>query len=155
MTEELKCACCSGEDCCCGPTAEQLATMKQWEKEMVTKYGFYIHYVPDRLYVDCHTHGLRDSLGHPELQIVASIPGNIAMGIMHNVVDKIREGHELKDQEKLDQIIETFPILIAKMKDREGAEYFRIIFPDADGRFPDDEDCSPFFKAQVLEDLVW
>lgn len=159
---KMKCACCGkdlphGGDKGCEPSRERLAEMKTWEQEMIEKWGFYIHYVPDchGFYVDCHTHGLRKSLNHPEIQFVLPLSGDHAMPIMHSVVGKIKEKHHLVDKEKIDEIITNFPVLVAEMKDQECDTYFRIIFPDPKGLFPEDEGCDETYKKQAEERLVW
>ena len=158
---KMKCACCgkdlSNHDAFCIHDEKQPEDMVKWEDSMIEQYGFYIHYVPDteNEYVDCHTHGLTQSFDHPELQIVLSIPAAVVVSIMHDIVDMIRDGRKLEDGDLLDKIIESSPVLLAKMKDKDAQEYFRIVLPDKNWKLPTDESCASGFKKQMEEDLVW
>jgi hypothetical protein len=125
-------------------------SMAAWKRDCMKKYGFYIHFVlsENTEYVDCHTHGLMKSFHHPELQFVIPIDEKTAASVLNALAEKISAGRTFHDGEYVDQIIDGFPVLLLLQKDQDGTQFFRIIFPDPNGLFPDDEKCMAFYVKQ-------
>ena len=81
----------------------------------------------------------------------------MGMMILNTVVLKcIEKGEKLKADTMLEEVF-TVPIKVVKANPIhprfEGQEVYRIVVPDADGKFPGDEGCADGYDAQ-LDDFV-
>lgn len=113
----------------------KLSDMKKWEMSQIAKHGFYVHQVicNSNVLYDCHTHGLVKSFGHNELQIVLTLDEQVAMIIMHILVDKIKNGTIFMDGDLVDGVIKGRSVKIVERKDSFGDVVMRVIFPDPNG----------------------
>lgn len=124
---------------------------EKWAEDMLKEFGYYIHFISGYgLYgniVNYHTHGLMENLNHKELQIVLPISEKVSYNIFHSIVKVIKSGKKLEDGEMLEEIIVNFPIKIVKTTDGNN-EVFRIVFPDPNGLFPEDSECTFPYSIQ-------
>ena len=117
---------------------EAMEQMDQWEDECVEKYGFYVHYVNEGESIDVHTHGLAESLNHPDLQILLSLDPQTSHHIINGVVDRIREGESFSDGMVVEGLIKNFPVKFIDAKEGN-RDILRIILPDPNGKLDLDE----------------
>lgn len=103
-------------------------------------------------------------LNHPEV-IVLGLPPAQAHHILHNVYSRIMDGEKFADGDKADEIITNFsvsfkalppdgaPLNMARQYyDMEELPALQLLWPDAEGYFPDDARCNPKFAvAQDIE----
>ena len=53
-----------------------------WEIDCMERFGWYVHYVTDAPSgADVHTHGLRESFDHPDLQLLVRLPCPVAIEV--------------------------------------------------------------------------
>lgn len=84
------------------------------EARFMQEYGWYAHFVPDD--DDCpngvniHTHGIRHSFNHPDFQFCIGINPQHAMGILHLLVDKIKQGQTFSPGQPYYDIVENYPL---------------------------------------------
>lgn len=97
----------------------------------------------------CHsfTKGLKAHYGHPEFELVIDLEPRQIMGILNNLGYMVRDGRKFHDGETVDGVCASIPIKLIKSPD---SAKLRVIFPDEQGRWPEDEDCEEFFKLQKL-----
>jgi hypothetical protein len=103
----------------------------------ITKFGWCGHYVFDDVDsptgLNIHTHGLRESYGHPDLQIVLPLSERVAHGIMINLADEVKAGRRFAPGGVASGIIEGYDLSFATATEC-GREVLRVIIPDPDGR---------------------
>lgn len=132
-------------------TMEERAKMVQEhiERQMAEK-GWIVHYSSSMCseYANIHTHGLEENFGHTDLQIALRINPNLAMGLLTDAVDLIKEGKRFEEGRMDDFCGNAVWIKPYKEVDRD---VLRIILCDPKGRFPWDEDCSEEYKEQIVD----
>jgi len=103
------------------------------------KYGFYIHFVPCDDFdnspsgVNIHTHGIPESLGHPDFQITVLLDLEIASGILHDLYDSVKAGRTFEAEDVVSNILVggmKLTFIEAMECDRP---VLRVILPDSDG----------------------
>ena len=105
---------------------------------------------------DMHSHGMKE-LNNRELQVVLSIDPKLATYAINNVAEKILAGDiEPKDGLLISDVF-TCDIRLNAASDTEGEPLWRIVFPDQDGKFPEETDdriyamqaYSPYLKEYL------
>ena len=128
---------------------------REKEIELINKYGFVIHNVfpgsEDEILWSHHTHGVKESFNHMDLEIVLPINPNIASSVLHGMVESIKEGESFEDKTISDRVIRNYNVQLVKVTDGK-RDLLRVILPDENGRFPSDDDCAEVYKNQ-LDDL--
>ena len=128
---------------------------REKEIELINKYGFIIHNVfpdsEDEMLWSHHTHGVKESFNHMDLEIVLPINPNIANSVLHGMVESIKEGESFEDKTISDRVIRDYNVQLVKVTDGK-RDLLRVILPDENGRFPSDDDCAEVYKNQ-LDDL--
>jgi len=117
----------------------------QWHKEMIGRYGFYIHFVLDANYANIHTHGVAESFDHPDLQIVINIDRQTASSLLHTVVDQIKEGKVIQTGVDYTEIA-NLPTRFIRATEC-GRPVLRLIIPDRAGTL-DKDTMDPMFARQ-------
>ena len=116
---------------------------------MHPNYEWKIHYVagyPNGL-VNIHTHGL-DEFGSKELQMVMPYPLQDAGKIINKIGKLIRGGRRFNAGDEIHNFFEGgFPVRLIDARE-SGRDVLRIILPDGEGRWPDDQLCEPYYKLQ-------
>jgi hypothetical protein len=141
--EACQCQVCSGQ-------FKTVADIENWQKDNLKKHGFYMHYVPidDEECIDAHTHGLKESFGHDDLQIVLPIPQSTASGVLWSAVERIRDGEQLQPGQRYERIIKSLPVELVWARD-EVRDLIRILLPDEHGLLPGDYGCNEVYQRQA------
>ena len=102
----------------------------------MNKFGFITHYVPDDpespTKVNAHTHGLPESFGHKDIQIVLPLPPKDTHMIIHGLVREIKEGKKFESYIEYSEVIENYKIKFIDAIEC-GRPVLRLIFPDNEG----------------------
>lgn len=126
------------------------------QQDMMEKYGFVIHNVfPDsekEILWSHHTHGLKENFNHTDLEIVLPISPQLAGSLLHGMVEQIKEGKSFENKLISSEVIENFDVQLFRTTEND-REVIRVILPDANGKFPGDQDCSEVYKNQ-LDDIT-
>lgn len=138
---------------------------EEWKAASMQKYGWYAHHVfptgdpavdedmglepglPNGFF-NSHTHGFPEKFGVPDVQIVLPMPFEMAHGILWAVHNRYAEGKVLSVGVPVQGVLQGFPVILVPAKDNNRLVH-RIVIPDPQGRFWDDPDCEPVYKAQV------
>lgn len=136
----------------CG-SAEHKAEMAEKENAWIEQHGFYMHLVPDADPPNVHTHGLVHSMNHIDLQIAMPLKAQLLATLIHDIVDKIRDGAKIKDGDILDYVLKDYNVKAVQMTEM-GRPVIRILLPDKDGAFPDDDACAENFKIQMRREKL-
>lgn len=102
----------------------------------------------NRYLCDCHTHGL-DKFDSLEIQVVLKVKKEIITHIIATVSAMIECGVHLQDGDLIEQVL-SCPVRIRKNEDLYGNEILRIVLPDENMKFPEDEGCDKNFIFQSL-----
>jgi len=115
-----------------------LEDMRTKQDELMKKYGWIVHYIiSDADYpfsVNVHTHGFPSKFKHPDMQLCVPISQENAQGIMWNLAKRLETGDTFQPNEKYNDIIEGFPVLICHAMENS-RDILRVVFPDKNGRF--------------------
>lgn len=123
------------------------------QREGLEKYGFYIHYVPAAgagILANIHTHGLPETMGHADLQLVLPLPQQEAARVLHTIVDEIRSGRKFKVGDLFDKVYTDCDVAFRETKE-SGRPVLRVIIPDMHNRWPDDPLCADVYNRQYEE----
>lgn len=141
-------------------------SLKEKQELWMEMHGFYIHYnchLGDG-YIDCHTHGLEETHGHMDLQIIFPLNQKNALYMMHQTVDIIRgeiefEGKSItpkrmfKDGEIITTgiLLDGYPLQFKKVKEGD-REVLRLLICDKNKILPGEEGCDPKYDIQIYID---
>lgn len=106
---------------------------------------------------DCHTHGLKNSRHHSELQIMIPDLNNIELiyqagtNVIYDFIDRIDNGRKFKDGDLVGGFLPNDYKLKLKKYISDGEEFLRILIPDDNGHFIDDENCHKLLKFQTIK----
>lgn len=132
--------------CCNGMSMDDL---RKWEAEKMSKSGFFMHYVPynEEGYVSSHTHGVKKSWNHPDFEIVIPVGPETANSIMWELVNRVKKGETFEAGKKYDRVIKGFEVGFAWAVE-DGRDVLRVILPDKNGLFPEDDGVDPNYGLQ-------
>lgn len=119
------------------------------ERKMLFQYGYCVHAVScGHINTNYHTHGLPEMKNHIDLQITLNIQPQEVFDIFHLLIAEINKGKtftkdsSIKYLNKPLKLMETF---------ESGRQVLRIMLPDSNGKFPEDENCNFEYALQNLE----
>jgi len=125
------------------------------EQEAINEYGFYAHYVYETEgnrefngLANLHTHGLKESFNHMDLQLVIPINMQTASGLFHTVAKNIKKGKTYQAGKLYDDVIRNYFVKFENFTDK-GRPVLRMILPDEKGFFPGDRECSGIYRRQT------
>ncbi len=140
----MKCALCDGKS---------LEEMKDWQDEKTKKCGFVIHCVQGRdAFMNAHTHGFSDTWKHKDFQVVLALPESVISSVFWGFADRVKAGEEFKAGDQVDKIIRGFPVKLVDAVEAD-RDVLRVIFPDAEGRFPGEKGTDKYFDQQPNIDV--
>ena len=104
-------------------------------------------------YCNAKTLGM-NKYGHPEFQMVLHVDHKLIMYTLNSLGLKVQDGHVFHDGDIVDDLFEGYE---AKLKEFEedGKKVLRVLIPDPNHKFPEDEGCQVEYTYQALpiEDL--
>ena len=100
------------------------------------------------------TLGLTIKHHHPDLEVIGLTP-DLGQALLENLVERIKDGTRLKAGEFFSDLKRGYDFfLVENPVDPEGPPVtggrLRLIWPDANHRFPWQPDCDPYCAAQSL-----
>lgn len=101
-----------------------------------------------------YTLGLSLKFGHPDLEVIGLTP-DLGQTLLENLVGRIMKGERLKPGEFLSDLKKGYDFfLVENPIDPDGPPVtggrLRLIWPDAQGRFPWHADCEAYCASQSL-----
>jgi hypothetical protein len=94
-------------------------------EQMLSTYGFYSHYVREENgYINAHTHGVQETFGTLDFQIVLPLPVEEIINWFHSIVRSVRDGDVFYDG------LEVAGLRFVE-RIESGRRVFRVIFPNA------------------------
>lgn len=119
-------------------------------QKLLDKQGWFFDYEEiDGPLANIHTHGLVENLHHTDLQIVLKLDEETAGTLLHSIIENIKGGYTYYEG-RSNKVIEDLEVEFKKFKE-DGRDVLRLIIPDQDGRFPNEEGCSEPYSKQYAE----
>lgn len=126
-------------DICSGKITREELNHK--EKRMMKEYGWYAHIVAgdpqSPTGFNYHTHGFRETLDHPDIQIVLPIRGEHCHSLAANLFRQIKEGKRFADKGQTTirhaDGKSEFVVKFIEVKE-SGRDVLRVILPNPDGK---------------------
>lgn len=100
----------------------------QRQDEMMVKHWWYVHLVVGNV----HTHGLQESFGHPDIQVVLPIAPETIHSVIAGIVERIKGGEKFFPSRRYDKVIMDYDVVFGKAREG-GREVLRLILPDPVG----------------------
>jgi hypothetical protein len=143
--------------CRCFGCREGLAALKAREQAAMARSGWYGHVLQGDgdgpTGFNAHTHGLEDSFGHPDLEIVLPMRLDLATRILREVVGAIRAGTRLVPGQRYEGILAN-GYCLEVMESRESGRFvLRLILPDSETHTARGELAEPHREQWGLADL--
>lgn len=125
-----------------------LAQLSQRDAELIVKIGWVAHALVDQPLI--HTHGLPERFDHPDLELRLDVPPRQRYELLAVLAEAVKAGRRFKPGDE-DTTLFSVPVhFIAR--EESGRMVVRAIFPDPQGRFPDEPGCPSEWAAQLLQD---
>ena len=91
---------------------------------------------------------------HPEFQLVLHMDHKLIMYTLNTLGIKVQEGRVFQDGDIVDDLFEGYEVKLKEF-DEDGKKLLRVLIPDPNHKFPDDDGCQLEYTYQALpiEDL--
>jgi hypothetical protein len=124
--------------------------MRDWEEANIREYGWFVHFIVQDAETptgfDAHTHGLRETCGHLDFQIVIPLPEKVAHGILINLADRVKAGEKFVAEQTVADVLAN-DLLVKLIEATEGGrQVLRVILPDKKGKVEFAEISEPYVK---------
>lgn len=126
--------------------AEAVIALNAKDDQLIAQHGWVWHYIIDGP-VSAHTHGLPESYGHPDLEILLPLSGKQIGSVLWALVDAIKTGTNFSDLHEETGVL-SCPVRFV-WGTESGRKVLRVIFSDATGRFPGEARCDEPFSHQL------
>ncbi|MFE8701051.1 DUF4262 domain-containing protein [Cytobacillus sp. FJAT-54145] len=113
-------------------------------------YGWIAHHEdsPDGKTANHHTHGLAENFDHDDFQLVLDVDPRIPQEIFSRLVDLVAEGTVFQEGKRYARVITGFEVEMKRVEEDE-RELLRVILPDPNGKFPEDDGCEEMYMMQA------
>ncbi len=104
-------------------------------------------------FCNAHTYGMF-KYGHSEFQLVLNMEYKMILYTLNMLGLRVQAGKVFKDGDIINDLFEGYNALLKEFEEN-GKKFLRVIIPDANHKFPDDEGCQLEYSYQALaiEDL--
>lgn len=99
-------------------------------------------------YCNAQTIGM-DKYNHPEFQLVLNMDHKMILYILNSLGMKVQTGSVFKDGDIIDDLFEGYNAKIKEFVEDE-KRVLRVLIPDANHKFPEDEGCQQEYTYQAL-----
>lgn len=128
---------------------QAMIVLQTQQQKFLETEGWYAHlvYNDTRTPTGCniHTHGLVETCGHLDFQLVTAVPPEVVGGIFRELVKRIKAGEKFHSGQYLAEIIQRFKVkLVDAWEGRRPV--LRIILPDTNGNLDEGEIYPPHDK---------
>ncbi|MEH6942586.1 DUF4262 domain-containing protein [Bacillus sp. JJ722] len=116
---------------------------------LLDKQGWFYQYEEVGSIANIHTHGLAENLNHFDLQIVLKLDEELVQMLFNTIIENIAEGYKYREG-RSNQVIDGIEVEF-KVFEEDDRKVLRLILPDEEGRFPNDEGCQEPYNKQYVE----
>lgn len=100
-------------------------------------------------FCDAHTHGMA-KYGHLEFQVVLDIGVREVCYVLNELGWRVRAGYRFHDGQYVDGVFLDCQVRLDLVPDSAGIPVLRVIIPDNENRWPEDEDVDSAVQCQLL-----
>ncbi|WP_050614867.1 DUF4262 domain-containing protein [Bacillus testis] len=119
---------------------EEKIVLTEEQQRLLDKQGWFYEYKEvDKPLADIATRGMRENLNHEDLQIVLAIGKEMAELILDTVIANIKDGYKYREG-LWNNVIEDTVVEFKRVRSGDRS-LLRLVLPDSEGRFPEDEGC--------------
>ena len=123
-------------------------------KSDIQRYGWSILASEYQGLIYAHTIGLVTSFDHPEIETLG-LPEELATIFLNELAEWVKAGNRLQVGMTISEFVEGYTfILVTNPVEPKGAPstngYLRLIWPDAEHRYPWDPDCEADCALQTM-----
>ncbi len=97
---------------------------------------------------NAHTHGM-NRYGHPEFQLILHLHPTTTCAILNNLGKRVQAGEQFKAGEYVSNIIMDYKVRLDEFQE-DNRKVLRVILPDPQNRFPEDESCEYPYNIQTF-----
>lgn len=130
--------------------------MEEWHTQQMREFGWFAHYVADPNMptgVNFHTHGLIESFGHLDLQIVFPLDARLAHMLFSDTIQRIKDGLVIEPDKEISGIISKFKTLFILAMENE-RQVLRMIIPDKNGYLAENQLSGMFAMQYAMEPVT-
>lgn len=118
-----------------------------FERTSVRVYGWATHVDTQGPVPFAFTQGLMERFEHPDLQAVLEESPEALRERLARVAFMVAGGRVFRADEEADLDGQQVRF---RARTFRGREYLRVVFADHEGRFPDEPDCNPHYRIQLV-----
>lgn len=135
---------------------KRFAMIEEQRRRMMEEYGWLVDFVfptEENELANIHTHGVKDSFGHADFQIVLPLQQQLAHSLLVDLVERVKRGEQIVPEKRYNDVIRDFDVYFVKKY--EGTRLvLRMILPDDEGKYPDEKGCKPIYNEQLNWDTT-
>ena len=109
-----------------------------------------IHYIINAIgpggIINTHTQGMK-AYGHLDFQVVLNLPPEHIGYLLNTLGHRVQHGEHFVPGQLVSGLYEDCPIRLEKFRET-GRDVLRVIIPDKNNRFPEDNLCDERYKSQ-------
>ena len=121
---------------------------EEWQKMHMEEQGWIAHYVVEDPQsptgVNIHTHGLKETFGHEDIQIVFPLEPKIATSVLSSAVLLIQNGTHLESGKKYEDVLKSEYQVCFIPAVESGRDVMRMVLPGPDGSIDQDTMPEPY-----------
>lgn len=125
---------------------EAITALDAKDEQLIAQHGWVWHYILDEP-ISAHTHGLPESYGHPDLEILLPLRDKQIGSVLWALVDAVKNGANFSDLHEETGVLSCPVRFVWSIE--SGRKVLRAIFPDAAGHFPGEAGCDEPFRRQL------
>jgi hypothetical protein len=126
-----------------------LATIREHDRQAIERFGWVAHHIVDSPVPTAHTHGLRERFDHPDLQVVLPASPETIQRLLAPVAQAVVNGRTFCAGEEATDVFNVPVRFVARTESGRGV--LRVLFPDPNGRWPDDPGVEPGYDLQLAD----
>ena len=100
-------------------------------------------------YCDAQTVGMY-KYNHPEFQLVLNMDHKMILHILNSLGLKVQSGRTFKDGDIVDDLFIGYNAKIKEFSEDDDQKILRVLIPDTNHKFPEDEGCQQEYAYQAL-----
>lgn len=145
------------QECQCFACTHGEEALENWHTKMMQEHGWFAHYVADHTMptgINFHTHGLVESCGHLDLQIVFPIDSRLAHMLFSDAIKLVKAGLVIEPGKEISGIISNKYKTLFILATENERQVLRMIIPDKDGHLAENELSGMFAMQYAMESVT-
>ncbi len=124
-----------------------LATVAEHDRQAIAQFGWTAHHIVDGQVPSAHTHGLMERFEHLDVQVVLPATPETIQALLAPIAVAVTRGRRFGAG---DEVRGVFNVPLRFVERPEGGRtVLRALFPDPEGRWPDDPNVAAGYELQL------